>query len=175
MNFDVALDGAPCALDQLIAAVTAAADAPLAECDSAVAAALRPFLARADLLDGRGCTPRAERYARHLLHADPASRFAILALVWTPGQASPIHAHRAWCAFGVHRGTLTESYFDPPTGDVAPVWRDDVKRLAGECGHDAAGPGVHRLANRQAADAVSIHVYGVAADAIETGVNRVYG
>lgn len=162
-------------LDGLIADVTAACASEIGARDRDVAAALKPWLGRADLLDGCRCPPRESCYVRHVLHADPTGRFTLLALVWRPGQASPIHAHRAWCAFGVQNGTLTESYFDAPAGDETPAWRIDRPLVAGDCGHGAAGPAVHRLANRASVGAVSLHVYGVARAAIETGVNRVYG
>src|ERR1700691_5002685 len=40
-----------------------------------------------------------ENYRRHLLPADPHARYAIAALVWQPGQASPVHAHHTWCGY----------------------------------------------------------------------------
>jgi hypothetical protein len=33
---------------------------------------------------------------------------------------------------------------------------------------------IHRIANRSGAVAISLHVYGVAADRISSGVNRIY-
>jgi hypothetical protein len=65
----------------------------------------------------RTCSPAAtvpatpDRYARHLL-GEGASH-AVVALVWRPGQLSPIHAHKTWCALAVHRGTMTEHHFAP--------------------------------------------------------------
>ena len=52
-----------------------------------------------------------DRYARHVLYADPQGRFTILALVWSGGQFSPVHAHDTWCAYAVHRGALDETLF----------------------------------------------------------------
>jgi predicted metal-dependent enzyme (double-stranded beta helix superfamily) len=163
-------------LDGLIEAVNAAAKTPIGVRHLAVARALRPFLGRADLLDGSCCAPREDRYARRLLHADPAGRFALLALVWRPGQASPVHAHRAWCAFGVHAGRLRESWFDAPAGDAMPAHLATMARRAGDCGGGPAAPdAIHRLACEAEDGAISIHAYGVAGDAIDTGINRVYG
>ena len=42
-------------------------------------------------------------YARRLIHRDP--RFTIVAMVWAPGQATPIHDHSGvWCVEGVYNG-----------------------------------------------------------------------
>jgi predicted metal-dependent enzyme (double-stranded beta helix superfamily) len=38
-------------------------------------------------------------YRRHLLVADPLGRYAVAALVWQAGQASPVHGHHTWCAY----------------------------------------------------------------------------
>lgn len=162
-------------IDAFLAALDAAMDLPMADRPRAAAAALSPLLARTDLLEGCDCTPRADRYARRLIHADPGGRFSVLSLVWSPGQASPIHAHRVWCAFGVHCGTIDEHYFDPPAGGAMPGLRTRLARAPGDCAHGPASPDlIHQVANRSDALAVSIHVYGVGLDRVDTGVNRVY-
>ncbi|MAJ28453.1 MAG: hypothetical protein CMJ92_03520, partial [Planctomycetes bacterium] len=46
----------------------------------------------------------SQKYTRHLLHADPEDRFSLLALVWKPGQGTPIHDHPSWGVIGVLRG-----------------------------------------------------------------------
>jgi predicted metal-dependent enzyme (double-stranded beta helix superfamily) len=38
-------------------------------------------------------------YRCHLLHAEPDGSFSVVALVWRPGQATPIHDHVTWCVF----------------------------------------------------------------------------
>jgi predicted metal-dependent enzyme (double-stranded beta helix superfamily) len=43
-------------------------------------------------------------YRCHLLHAEPDGSFSVVALVWRPGQATPIHDHVTWCVFGVIQG-----------------------------------------------------------------------
>jgi predicted metal-dependent enzyme (double-stranded beta helix superfamily) len=155
----------PPALARLVAAADAACltDAPQA--------ALAPLLADPALLDGVALAPCAERYARHLLHADPRGRYTLLALLWRPGQMSPVHAHHVWCAFGVVSGVLTEHHFAPgepprPTGC----------RLL-HPGDACQGPGaphlIHRLGNCGTAPAVSIHAYGAAWDAAGRGVNDI--
>jgi hypothetical protein len=99
----------------MVAAIDLAASAPLARRHRAVAAALKPFLGLPDLLCHMSCPCSPDRYVRHLLHA--GADYTVLALVWRPGQMSPVHGHRSWCALGIHHGCMTETLFDPgPTG-----------------------------------------------------------
>ncbi|WP_321897260.1 cysteine dioxygenase family protein [Paraburkholderia heleia] len=139
---------------------------------------MRAALARA-LADPALVTPAqregcAQTYRRHVIAADSRGRYTVAALVWQPGHASPIHAHHTWCGYAVLDGTLTETLY---------VW-DDVRQGAEEVrSHPRAsgavsfgGPGrasIHRLSNGSDARAVSLHVYGVAAEHIATRVNDV--
>ena len=50
--------------------------------------------------------PGEKKYARHLVHCDPDNRFSLLALVWRPGQGTPIHDHPSWGVLGVARGRM---------------------------------------------------------------------
>jgi len=114
-----------------------------------------------------------ERYARHLLYGDPAGRFSVLSLVWDHGQESPIHGHHTWCAVGVYDGDLTETHYRSQ-GGRAPVELGTAQRAAGSLSFDLPQSAIHRIGNRSGAVAISLHVYGVAADRIATGVNRLY-
>jgi predicted metal-dependent enzyme (double-stranded beta helix superfamily) len=160
------------ALETMLAEIALAARKPLAERHGAVAAAIGHFVARPDLLDGRDCPCCPDRYVRHLLHDDPASGYAVVALVWRPGQMSPVHAHRTWCALGVHAGVLTESHYAP--GD--PPQPTAARLLApGATGHGPADPTlIHRLANLSCRTAISVHCYGVGLDRFGGGVNEVF-
>jgi predicted metal-dependent enzyme (double-stranded beta helix superfamily) len=84
-----------------------------------------------------------------------------------------VHAHRTWCALGVHQGVLTEHYYTPGT----PPRLDAVHlRREGDISHGRADPDlIHRLANCSAEVAVSIHVYGVAFEAFCDQVNLILG
>src|SRR5688572_23601887 len=68
-----------------------------------VAAVLAPALTRDDLLDLAQCEPDPNCYRQHILHVEPDGSFSIVALVWLPGQATPIHDHVCWCVVDVHR------------------------------------------------------------------------
>jgi predicted metal-dependent enzyme (double-stranded beta helix superfamily) len=159
------------ALETMLAGIARAAREPLEVRDGAVAVAIGELAARPDLLDGRACPCSPERYVRHLLHADPDGGYAVVALVWRPGQMSPVHAHKTWCALAVHQGVLTETYYAPGDPPV-PV---ATKLLApGASSHGPARPDlIHRLANLSCRTAISIHCYGVGFDRFGADVNDI--
>jgi predicted metal-dependent enzyme (double-stranded beta helix superfamily) len=64
------------------------------------------------LLDPGEREPDPEHYRQHILHVDPAGRFSVVALIWLPGHATPIHDHVAWCASGVLTGRELEQRFE---------------------------------------------------------------
>jgi predicted metal-dependent enzyme (double-stranded beta helix superfamily) len=118
-----------------------------------------------------------ERYTRHLVYAGPG--FTVLALVWLPGQMSPIHAHRSWCALAVRHGTLVETCFtrDEAGANAKAVLRLDACRQLrpGMVSHEAGDDEhYHRIANVGVETAVSIHVYGVDYDRLGHGLNRIW-
>ena len=107
---------------------------------------------------------------RHVLYVDPDGAFVITAITWLPGQVSPVHGHQVWCAFGVVEGELTEEQFDETLApDKTTVYR------AGELAdRDLHGKIIHRVENRGRTPLVSLHLYGVAAELLTTGINRIY-
>ena len=139
-----------------------------------VKAALRDATAGAGWLPPERRRADHERYARHLLYGDPAGRFSILSLVWDHGQESPIHGHHTWCAVGVYDGVLTEIRFREDATGCAPVEIGSERRPAGSLSFDPPLASIHRIANYSGAVAISLHVYGVGADRIATGVNRIF-
>ncbi len=162
------------ALDGLIARVVAAAASPDVPSPRLVAEALQDDLGDPSLLDGVDCPGCPESYVRHILYACPKGRFSLMALVWMPGQASPLHAHRAWCALGVHSGVLTESFYTPRPA-APPAWVSDHRREAGDLSFGPANDdAIHCLANRSARPAISLHVYGLPPDRLCSDLNRVY-
>lgn len=160
-------------LPDMLAAIAHAARSAAATRHQNVAAAMAPFLGHPDLLAGRDCPCNPDRYCRHLLHNDIEGGYAVVAIVWTAGQMSPVHGHRTWCAFGLHRGWLAETYFARDGATALPT--GCIARGPGSTGHAAADPNaIHRLANLGTQEAVSLHVYGVSFDRFGTGVNEVY-
>lgn len=150
-------------------AATLAPDAMAPE----IKAALREATAETGWLPPERRRASHERYARHLIYADPADRFSILAIVWDRGQMSPIHAHHCWCAVGVYQGMLTETHYREGAAGMPPVETGSARHAAGASTFDS-GAGIHRLANVSGVLAVSLHAYGVAKDCISTGVNKIY-
>lgn len=157
-------------LETMLAGIAAAARLDEAGRPAAVAAAIAAFAGDPALLAGRDCPCCPDRYVRHLLHAGDG--YAVVALVWRPGQMSPVHAHRTWCALAVHQGVLTETFFEPSD----PTMPRASRLLApGAASHGAADPGlIHRIANLSGRTAVSVHCYGVAFDRFGQDVNEVH-
>ncbi len=162
----------------LTAAVTAAVNGEPEACAERVATALRPYAADPELLLAEHRGGRSDGYARNLLHADPAGRFSIWAMVWLPGQASAIHDHSCWCVLGGHAGTVTETAYRP----LDPT---DPNSAVTSCGSVRCGPGevrglhpgvanIHRVGNEGDVPAISIHVYGFDPRHAESSVGRTY-
>ncbi len=140
-----------------------------------VAAQLRDHLPRVpDLLTAaeRGGDPAG--YQCHLLHVEPDGSFSVTAMVWRPGQVTPIHDHVTWCVFGVLQGVEYEELF-ALAADGSHLL--DIGRNAGQPG-DVSGfapPGdIHRVRNIGDGVAVSLHVYGADLTRLGSSVRRCY-
>lgn len=126
---------------------------------AAVEEALRPAVAVADLLRPEQRVGDPASYRTHLLHVAPDGSFSLVALVWLPGHATPIHDHLAWCVVGVHDGVEHEvRYRFTPSDRLVETGRADAHPGA------VAGllpPGdIHRVQNVGRTTAVSLHVHG---------------
>ena len=115
-----------------------------------------------------------QRYMRHLLFVDPDGDFVMSVLVWLPRQQSAIHGHQVWCAYGVVEGELIEEQFREVDGSpellkTSAIGAGDIAELDPDCRT------IHRVCNRSRAPLATLHVYGVAADQLTTGINRIYG
>lgn len=145
---------------------------PAGDVPTAVAHALRRYGGAPGLLKAEHRIGTAAGYARHLLYADAKGRFSVVALVWLPGQYSPVHAHYTWCAYRVVEGALQEERYrwNAQAGRAEPV--ETMVRTAGDtvCGHPGREQ-IHRLGNGGVEPAISIHVYGIDADRVATHVN----
>jgi predicted metal-dependent enzyme (double-stranded beta helix superfamily) len=139
-----------------------------------VRAALAGALADPALVTAAQREGSADTYRRHLIATDSRGRYTVAALVWQPGQASPIHAHHTWCGYAVLEGTLTETLY---------AWDEARQGAEVVCAHPRASGAVafggrgraniHRLSNGSGEQAVSLHIYGVAREEIATRVNDV--
>jgi hypothetical protein len=69
---------------------------------------------------------------------------------------------------------LTETHYREAEVGEPPVEIGSGRHAVGASAFDP-GSGIHRLANVSGVLAISLHVYGVAADRVSSGVNRIYG
>ena len=123
------------------------------------------FLQTPGSLPERCIATEPDRYARHLLHLDPAKRFSVVVMVWGPGQRTPIHDHGGmWCVEGVYRGAIRVTRYDldaPIAGDVARFHRYEVIEAGvGRTGSLIPPVDYHTIENEHAETAITVHTYG---------------
>lgn len=149
---------------------------PPSETAARVAAGLSPFLARPGLVGHEQRQGDPARYVQHLLHAEPDGSFSIVALVWLPGQETPIHDHVSWCVTGVYEGMESERRY-AVRRSAGSAYLAAVGELVNEqgsvCGFAPPGD-IHRVTNTGSATAISIHVYGANIARLGTSVRREY-
>ena len=163
-------------LDELVTAVRAAVGrrADWRGTARLVAAELRRHLPSADVLTPEQRAGDPAGYRSYVLHAEPDGSFSIVALVWRPGQVTPIHDHVTWCVFGVVEGVEYEELF---ALDDEGGWLVEAGGAANETGAVSgfAPPGdIHRVRNAGDRTAISIHVYGTDVTRIGSSVRRYY-
>jgi 3-mercaptopropionate dioxygenase len=113
-------------------------------------------------------------YQSHLLHAEQDGSFSIAAMVWRPGQETPIHDHVAWCVTAVLQGCEYEEIFALADGGRA---LQRVARNVSPAGSVSgfAPPGdIHRVRNSGDGVAISMHVYGADISRLGTSIRREY-
>ena len=129
-----------------------------------VATGLPDFLGCKDLLPAHQRQADVKTYRRHLLYADPAGRFSVLALVWLPGQRTLVHAHTAWGAVGVYKGDPSIICYDCCEQDGYRLEfsrRNHVHAQTGDCSWVKPGLNdIHRIYNDSDKPVITIHVYG---------------
>jgi predicted metal-dependent enzyme (double-stranded beta helix superfamily) len=162
------------ALVSLVAAVEAACEGPMDQLRESMLEALARAARAPGLLTPRQRQGNADRYVRHLLHGDARGRFAVVSIVWQPGQRTPVHGHYTWCGYAVVEGSLHEDSYQWTPGCAAVSCSARDERRAGyTCFGHAGVETIHRLGNQARQPATSVHVYGVDAPRIATHVNRV--
>jgi predicted metal-dependent enzyme (double-stranded beta helix superfamily) len=134
-----------------------------------VADQLREHLPRTDVLTAEQRLGSPDRAASHTLHVEPDGSFSITAVVWRPGQLTPIHDHTTWCVFGVIQGVEHEDVYD---ADLNLIGSSDG--LVGDVNGFAPPGDIHRVHNTGDEVAISIHVYGTDVTRIGSSVRRYY-
>ncbi len=105
-------------------------------------------------------------YTRHLLHRDVKNRFVVLALVWQPGQATPIHDHSCWGVMGILQNSLEEICFDRLDDGKRPDFAELEQSRGTDVGRGSVAyllppyEEIHRIGNTSNAPTISLHVYG---------------
>ncbi|MDP6437446.1 MAG: cysteine dioxygenase family protein [Gammaproteobacteria bacterium] len=131
---------------------------------AAAKSALRGYVCEPALLDTCHKEGDPKHYRRHLLYADPEGALSIIAVVWMPGQVTPIHGHTAWGAIGVYEGSPFCENFDRYQNDQEAIGlRSKMKLLLKPGDLATVRPGIddlHRVGNDTPSRAISIHAYG---------------
>jgi len=124
------------------------------------------------LLDRAECSPDPHKYCQHVLHVDPCGRFSIVALIWLPGQETPIHDHVAWCASCVLEGVEHEQRFERSATMLCPT--DRRINAPGAVSVLPPGHDIHRVRCVGGGRAVSLHVYGADIARLGSSINITY-
>ena len=160
----------------LVAAVRAATSrhADWQQTAELVAAELRRHLPAPDMLTATEREGVPDDYQCHVLHVEPDGSFSVAAMVWRPGQVTPIHDHVTWCVFGVLQGSEYEELFTLATDGsyLAEVGRSENR--PGEVGGFAPPGDIHRVRNVGDGVAISLHVYGADLIRLGSSVRRTY-
>jgi 3-mercaptopropionate dioxygenase len=163
-------------LDELVAGLRAVVDrrADWHATARLVAAELEQHLPSADVLTAQQRTGSQEGYRSHVLHAEPGGAFSIQALVWRPGQTTPIHDHLTWCVFGVIQGIEFEELFVLDEANECLIESGSSINRAGDVNGFAPPGDIHRVRNAGDRTAISIHVYGTDVSRVGSSVRRYY-
>ncbi|MFE3866404.1 hypothetical protein ACFXPT_39450 [Streptomyces goshikiensis] len=143
-----------------------------------VAGILEGFLRYPDLLTGGQMESDVRAYRQHVLYAAPAGGFSVVALVWLPGQQTPIHDHISWCVVGTYMGAEEETRYrlDSVSGQTGPVLAPlDIATISAGTVTYLIPPGdIHHVRNATSGRVISIHIYGADISALGTSIRRRY-
>lgn len=138
---------------------------------------LAELVAQPGVLPPSACAGSTERYTQHVLHVAPDRSHSVVALVWYPGQHTPIHDHVSWCVVGVYEGTESQTRYHLAED------RDGLCLV--EKGLETAKPGsctslippaenIHKVANEGNGRAISIHIYGADIERLGSSINQTF-
>ena len=131
-----------------------------------VSAATKRLVASDQWLDERFRIGSPDCYTRHLLHRDPQNRFVVLALVWLPGQMTPIHDHSCWGVMGILQNSLEEICYDRLDDGTRPDFAELEQSRGTDVGRGSVAyllppyEEIHRIGNSSDKPTISLHIYG---------------
>ena len=133
-----------------------------ADCVAAIAPLMHALLQHADgFLAPQHLRADPDHYARNAIHVAPDQSLSLYALVWAPGQWTPVHDHGSWGVVGVLRGVLEERSYIRTGAHDATVCSADT-------GIELQRGGVTLLGSGSVTSFVPnpdhIHITGVSAD-----------
>ena len=147
----------------------------LAEDPHAIADRLKPLLDADGWLAPEHQLAGRDTYRQHLLHVSPSRRLSVVALVWLPGQSTPIHDHVSWCVVGVYRGVESETHYRLVERDGQPSLMP-VSTFEARAGHVEAlvppAENIHSVAAAGSGKTISIHVYGADIERLGSSILR---
>jgi 3-mercaptopropionate dioxygenase len=115
--------------------------------------------------------PGADSYRQHLLHVSPTRRMSVVALVWLPGQYTPIHDHVSWCVVGVYRGAERETRYRLAGGAL-----QELETIDAAAGHVEVlippAENIHAVTAAGDERTISIHVYGADIERLGSSIHR---
>lgn len=90
-----------------------------ADCVTAIAPLMLRLLESArDFLKPSHFRSDPEHYARNAIYIAPDQDLSLYALVWRPGQWTPVHDHGSWGVVGVVEGMLEERAYMAVDGEI---------------------------------------------------------
>ena len=141
----------------------------------AIAERLKGLLADDDWLAPEHQQPGTDSYRQHLLHVSSDRRLSVVALVWRPGQRTPIHDHVAWCVVGVYRGVEQETRYRLVQRGRRE-YLEPVETIESRPGHVEAlvppAEDIHMVEAGGRGLTISIHVYGADIERLGSSVYR---
>ncbi len=108
--------------------------------------------------------PQSDYYARRLLYRRPDDAYEVIAMIWGPGQGTPLHDHAGiWCVDGVLDGTISVTQYDliEEKGESCRFQEQDTIQAGfGEAGSLIPPFEYHTIHNPGSEPSITIHVYG---------------
>lgn len=109
--------------------------------------------------------PSEESYARRLIYRSEDPDYTVLAMVWGPGQGTPVHDHSGmWCVEGVVEGRIAVTQYDLIERDGERCrfrFQGTVEAGVGTSGRLIPPFDHHTIDNDSREEcAITIHVYG---------------